>query len=413
MIKTIKLLLVLVTLLILFVFLTDKGKLLAQSSYIQWQLISSDFDRPSDADLNAYKAFHHTRYLEQTALQAGGTNKLLHSDKLPTEGKDHVVTPSLDLLYSKAVIDLSSGPVLLTMPNLEEKRYWSIHVTDQEHYTIFDEIRPTGKYLFVRQGHDVTASGDTTIISSRGNYPHLFIRIHVPTESDIPNVKIIQNKIQLSGTSKPLKIDNFIEFTVNSHSEHPQNEGLLEQALEFSQSDYDRVTLWLKKRVVNILNNIGAFGAIDSTEPGSQDRARRAVGMFGHLGLPLHHAFYTATIMNCDGLLLNGGRTEVLQFPYYPEGVKEFWSITRYSLLTRNTIPGKNDMFNAYNTQPDKDGLITITFSHKDPKDGTYWMPVNKDEPYYYIGRYYQPDNNNLPTNMCNEQHLANNTGQI
>ena len=87
--------------------------------------------------------------------------------------------------------------------------------------------------------------------------------------------------------------------------------------------------------------------------------------------------------------------------PYKPQGVKEFWSVTRYSFLTRNTLPGKNDLYNAYNMEPDENGNITITFSSEDPKDGTYWMPVNAGEPYYFVIRYYSPDLDNLPPGYC------------
>ena len=45
-------------------------------------------DRPSDSDLNAFKLYHHAVYMETTAKEAGGTNKLLHTTKLPTEGTD-------------------------------------------------------------------------------------------------------------------------------------------------------------------------------------------------------------------------------------------------------------------------------------------------------------------------------------
>ena len=87
--------------------------------------------------------------------------------------------------------------------------------------------------------------------------------------------------------------------------------------------------------------------------------------------------------------------------PYEPKGVELFWSLTRYSALTRNTLPGKNDLFNAYNTKPDANGNITVTFSVEDPKDGTYWMPVNAGEPYYLMVRYYQADPNKLPESIC------------
>ncbi len=358
-------------------------------------------ERPTDAELHAYKAYHHARYMVQTAEAAGGTNKLLHTKKLPTEGTDAVVTPALDHLYSKAVIDLTSGPVTVGFPEGIEDRYWSIHITDQEHYTIFDEIRPVGKYTFVRKGKKMKAPEGATIIECPGDYPHLFVRIQVKNDEDLPNTLAIQDKLKLTGESKPLKIDNYIKFTLATHDVYEQNKGLLETVTDFDEDDYNRVTQFVAERMKTIPNNMGGFGPIDSKEPNSNDPEYRACAIIGHLGLPAEHALYTANFVNCDGKMLNGDKTEVYTFPYKPEGVKEFWSITRYSLLTRNTIPGKNDIFNAYNTKPDADGNITITFSVEDPNDGTYWMPVNAGEPYYFVGRYYKPDLNNIPTGPC------------
>ena len=358
-------------------------------------------ERPSDAELHAYKAYHHARYMVQTAEAAGGTNKLLHTKKLPTEGTDAVVTPALDHLYSKAVIDLTSGPVTVEFPEGIKDRYWSIHVTDQEHYTIFDEIRPVGKYTFVRKGKKMKAPEGATIIECPEDYPHLFVRIQVRNDEDLPDTLAIQEKLKLTGDSKELKVDNYIEFTLATHDVYEQNNGLLETVTDFDEEDYKRVTQFVAERMKTIPNNMGGFGPIDSKEPNSNDPEYRASAIIGHLGLPAEHALYTANFINCDGKMLNGDKTEVYTFPYNPDGVKEFWSITRYSLLTRNTLPGKNDIFNAYNTKPDTDGNITITFSVENPKDGSYWMPVNAGEPYYFVGRYYKPDLNNIPTSPC------------
>ena len=52
-------------------------------------------ERPTDVELQAFKVYHHAVYLVTTAEQAGGTNKLHHTTKLPTEGTDPVVTPAL------------------------------------------------------------------------------------------------------------------------------------------------------------------------------------------------------------------------------------------------------------------------------------------------------------------------------
>ena len=130
-------------------------------------------ERPSDADLMAFKVYHHMMYMVTTAEQAGGTNKLFHTRQLPTEGTDPVVTPALDHIYTKAVIDLSEGPVIVEMPKVTDGRYYSIHITDQEHYTIYDEIHPVGKYALVRKGKTMSVPEGATVIESPGDYPHL------------------------------------------------------------------------------------------------------------------------------------------------------------------------------------------------------------------------------------------------
>jgi len=128
-------------------------------------------ERPSDAELMAFKVYHHMRYMVTTAEHAGGTNKLSHTRKLPTEGTDPVVTPALDHIYTKTVIDLSEGPVTVEYPEITDGRYYSIHITDQEHYAIYDEIHPKGKYTLVRKGKDMEVPAGATVIESPGDYP--------------------------------------------------------------------------------------------------------------------------------------------------------------------------------------------------------------------------------------------------
>ena len=360
-------------------------------------------ERPSDVDLHAFKAYHHAVYMVTTAKEAGGTNKLLHTTRLPTEGTDAVVTPALDHIYTKAVIDLTSGPVVVEFPEVEKGRYYSIHITDQEHYTIYEEVFPVGKFAFVRKGKGMKAPEGAKVIESPGDYPHLFIRVQVKTPDDLANVYPIQQKIKLTGTSKELIIDNPVKFTIATHDVYSQNKELYDAAVDFNKADYKRVSAWVGENAPTyaVIGNMGKFGAIDSKEPHSNDTGNRAAAIIGHLGLPVHHAWYAPYFTNCSGEVLNGDKTEVYTFPYKPEGVELFWSVTRYSAITRNTLAGKNDVYNAYNTKPDVNGNIAVTFSVENPKDGTYWMPVNAGEPYYLIVRYYKPDADNLPKSIC------------
>ena len=361
---------------------------------------TAPLERPSDAHLHAYKAVHHADYLKVTADSAGGCNNLIHTTKLPTEGTDPVVTPALDHLYTKAVIDLTSGPVVLEIPRVEA-RYFSIHITDQEHYTIYDEIHPVGTYVFVRKGKEGQVPEGAKVIESPGDYPHLFIRTQVKTQEDRPNALAVQKQIRLTGVRRPLGFDNAIKFTLDTHDVYPQNAGLLESVVDsYSAEDHKKVIDFVGKRMFTIPNNMGGFGPIDSKEPNSNDPEYRACAIIGHLGLPAEHAVYVAGFVNSDGAQLNGDKAETFTIPYKPEGVRNFWSVTRYSFLTRNTLPGKNDMFNAYNTKPNQDGNVTITCSVEDPKEGTYWIPVNPGEPYYLVARYYEPDLKNLPPSL-------------
>lgn len=250
-------------------------------------------EKPADADLMAFKVYHHMRYMVTTAEQAGGTNKLLHTKKLPTEGIDPVVSPALDHLYSKAVIDLSEGPVTVEFPADIDDRYWSIHITDQEHYTIFDEIKPIGKYTFVRIGKDMEVPEGATKIESPGDYPHLFIRVQVKTAEDMVNTLAVQERITLTGgISKELKIDNYIKHTIETHDVYEQNKELMTASVDFTKEDYLRVSNYIGVVAPKFSpkGNIGKFGPIDSKEEGSNNHEDRAAGIVGHLGLPIHHA---------------------------------------------------------------------------------------------------------------------------
>jgi len=275
---------------------------------------------------------------------------------------------------------------------------------DQEHYTIYDEIQPAGKYAFVRKGKNMEVPKGAKVIESRSDYPHLFVRIQVYDDTDRTNIPPIQSKIQLIGKSNPpLSTDDPIKFALENHDVYPQNKKLLESSIGFTHEDYLRVSKYIGAIApqFSVTGNTGMFGPIDSKEPHSNDPLYRAAAIVGHLGFPIHHAFYKPYFTNCNDEVLNGDKPEVFVFPYQPKGVELFWSATRYSAITRNTIPGKNDVFNAYNTKPSANGNITVTFSSENPKDGTYWMPVNAGEPYYFVVRYYKPDVDKLPSKPC------------
>jgi hypothetical protein len=44
---------------------------------------------------------------------------------------------------------------------------------------------------------------------------------------------------------------------------------------------------------------------------------------------------------------------------------------------------------------------LAVTFSIGDSRGGTFWMSVDVGEPDYFVGRYYKPDVDQLPSKPC------------
>ncbi|MFT6977049.1 MAG: hypothetical protein ACJAZA_000753 [Shewanella psychromarinicola] len=289
---------------------------------------------PTVNQLHAYKAYHHAEYLKETAKQAGGTNRLLHTRELPTEGADPVVTPSLDHLYTKAVIDLTNGPVYLYMPKVEG-RYFSMEIHDQEHYATYYKLRPSGLFVFVNHTDKTEFPADVTVIKDQGYYPHLFIRTQLFNADDLPTNHAIQDKIRLTGAVGTIAYKNAIAWTLATHDMYPQNAQVLDDQLGYNAETHVRMFKYISDYSVTVKSSAGMFEAIDDPA-GSNDPKVRASAIIGHLGLPISIAVYGSSFADCDGKALNGSKDFTITQSYKPE-VSEFWSITRYSGLQVTT----------------------------------------------------------------------------
>jgi hypothetical protein len=89
--------------------------------------------------------------------------------------------------------------------------------------------------------------------------------------------------------------------------------------------------------------NTGMFGPIDSDETFSNDPEYRAAAMVGHLGFPIHHAYYAPYFTNCADEVLNGDKTEVFTFPNEPDDPQYHQCDTRHrarAYATQDQCPG-------------------------------------------------------------------------
>ena len=89
--------------------------------------------------------------------------------------------------------------------------------------------------------------------------------------------------------------------------------------------------------------------------------------LLGHLGFPTHHAYYQNIPVDREGTTLSGANGRfTFTIPFDP-GLDLFWSITRYANESRlplnpADIGGNNiQAYNAFNTEPDENGSVSIT----------------------------------------------------
>jgi len=355
----------------------------------------------SDVEFYGYKVTHHMGAMVQH-LDKFGFNTFDHPP-MP-DHRFFVITPALDHFYSKAVVDTRWGPVIVDTPARDD-RYGSLLVTDMEHFGIYAEVTdPKGqRFVVIREDYNGPIP-EGTVIKTKSDFPLIFVRTQSFAFNDDKLADAIRRPARCYGAWEHVDLPSekdpqaIIKWTMKHSKRYPETKRLMEQAAktytaEVHKKTFDYVYNFLQTGQVT--GSTGMFDAVDSPT-GANHLVRAAGCLLGHLGFPTHHAYYQNTPVDRKGRILSGENGPfVLTIPHDPE-VDLFWSVTRYGNDTRlplnpADIGGSNiQAYNAFNTKPDKEGNVTITFSKTDPKDGTYWMPVT--DGYYFISRYYGPN---------------------
>jgi hypothetical protein len=242
------------------------------------------------------------------------------------------------------------------------------------------------------------------VIKSNSIFPFVFIRTQSFAFNEDKKADEIRRKASITGKTgdvelpDPKDTQGLIKWTIENSNPYPQTKELMAEAAKIYTPEVHEETFEDLKAFLasgSVSGTVGMFEAVDDPAGGSH-KVRAAGTLLGHLGFPVHHAYYQQIPVDKTGKKLAGAIGPfVVTVPYDP-GVALFWSVTRYgadTFLPLNPADiGDNDIqaYNAFNTKPDKDGNVTFTFSVEDPKDGTYWMPV-MESGYYLIFRYYGP----------------------
>lgn len=358
-------------------------------------------DNLPDVQYYGYKIVHHMSAVIGH-IETFGFNTFDHPRI--ADYRSFVITPALDHLYSKAVADVRWGPVVIDTPARDE-RYGSLEIFDQEHFAVFDKITDQDGERFVLIREDYAGPlPDGTVIRTKSNFPFVFIRTQSFAFNDDKLADTIRRQARVSGAWQEVDLPNpkdtqaLIDWTIANGLPYAKTEALMaDAARNYTPAVHKQTFEHLKAFLASggVSGNPGMFEPLDHPAGGTH-KIRAAGTLLGHLGFPVHHAYYQQIPVDRTGRNLSGANGPfVMTLPHDP-GVSQFWSVTRYD--ANNFLPlnpadlGGNDIqaYNAFNTHPDAKGNVTFTFSKTDPKDGSYWMPVI-DTGYYAIARYYGP----------------------
>ncbi|PNH96130.1 DUF1254 domain-containing protein [Vibrio diazotrophicus] len=395
--------------------LTQNEQELAKNAYIYAYSIDE-----------AYKFFYETAVKDDYPLNQFKNIRHIADDSYT----DHV-TINNDTLHLMGWLDVAAEPVIVSVPDMDEGRYWILHTMDMGHYTnamIGSRTRGTkgGQFMFVSQSWDgeVPASVDE-VIRVESNLTKLMGRIMAvgPDDEKVALNYMDQWTIRtLSaylGEKGPKPVERqYLTFEDSNWLQRVNTmlcDGTMGDAdkqwieqyksigIEACKTDFTDKQLELAKigeklgmeRLTELAPQMTDARALLGTRDtlGDGDRELFAEGTFlGQWGLPPVEASYRKADFDDKGEKLDGSKGDyVMRFK--APNVSEFWSVTVY---------GNDDRLMAHNSinrhsrgdrtlKADKDGYYTIHMSAEgDAKDANF-LPVPK-KPFYLIMRYYGPD---------------------
>ena len=379
-------------------------------------------------------------------------NQIHNEARVFTYQDTAVVTPNSDTPYSFVVMDLRAEPLVISVPAVDPKRYYSVMLCDGNTYNFgYVGSRATGSdagdYLVV--GPDwkgETPAGIKKVFRSSTQFPAAVFRTQLFRADDMENVKKVQAGYKAQPLSAYLKqpapppaptvdfppvdkelvkknffdyLDFALQFAPAQPNEKDVREKLaqigigpgktfsfrdlsLEDKLEIAvgmEAGQRKVDEAAKKMGVNVNGwRVSAAGGDSAFFNG--DWLRRAVvAQAGIYANDAEEATYPITREDSDGEALDGAKHNYsLTFPAdLMPPVNAFWSVTMYDgksqLLIKNPID--RYLINSpmlSDMKRNADGSLTLYIQNKSPgpdKEAN-WLPAPSG-PIYLVMRLYWP----------------------
>ena len=379
-------------------------------------------------------------------------NTLRNEARVFTSADTTVVTPNSDTPYSFVWADLRAEPIVITVPEIEPKRYYSVMMVDNNtfNYAIIG-TRTTGNgagnFMIVGpkwQGE--TPAGIKQVLRSTTEFSMVLFRTQLFSPKDMPNVEKVQAGYQartLSAfTGKPApaaapEIDwpaispeltqarffEYLDLVMDFAPPSPEEatiraklarigvgtEGKFDPG-SLSPEQMSAIAAGMKSGSAKVDARVSTLGAeINGWRVSSAfgDRAffngdwllRAAAARAGIYGLDAEEAMYPMTRNAADGSPLDGSKhkyTITFAKDQLPP-VNAFWSVTMYDGKTQFLVANPLDRYLINSTMLDgmrlgTDGSLTIYVQKDSPGNDkeSNWLPA-PNGPMFIAMRLYWP----------------------
>jgi len=379
-------------------------------------------------------------------------NQMRNIPRVYTHEDRAVQTPNSDTPYSFVALDLRTEPMVLTVPPIEENRYFSIQLIDlYTHNFEYIGSRTTGnaggEYVIAGPGWQGDLPANVTkLIRSETEFVMAIYRTQLFNPDDIENVREIQEHYAVQPLSafagseappaappvaflKPLSREDIrqsprifeqLNFVMQFCPTHPSEQDLMNRFAKLDIGagktfDWESFSPEIQQSIGQGIADAWAdFAALkpraDAGEVGSGEvfgtrehlqnnyLYRMAAAVLGIWGNSAAEAIYPPYAVDSSGQPLDGAHRYTLQFaPGQLPPANSFWSLTMYelpeSLLVENPINRyllNSSMVDGFVRDPD--GGITLHFQHDSPGEDREpnWLPA-PEGPFAVVMRIYWP----------------------
>jgi hypothetical protein len=366
-----------------------------------------------------------------------------------TPNDTDIVTPNIDTPYSYAWVDLRAEPWVLTMPAIEENRYYTSQWDDLWAYVLdnpgsLNDGNGGGSYMLVSPEWDgEVPEGISRAIRGESQFLGTLTRTQlIGGLADLENVEAIQQEYELTplstflGTTAPEPAppidwptwtegdentdkfwsyaDFLLQFTARKSVDAAEYEKLaalnIGEKGDFDMADFtpdiqDAIRQGVKDAQAEFVA-AGNDPTLDSgklfvkREQSGADYLDRALGVaLGIFGNVKEQAIYFSIPLGADNQPLDASKHDYSVT--FPEGeappVKYFWSFTMYRVPERWLVANPIERYSLSSTTPGlktaEDGSMTIYFQHESPgaDKESNWLPA-PDGPFWLVLRNYGPD---------------------